>query len=168
MSLLTLIRSTVRGGVIWEFGKSRSSGYYTISARNDYICSVQKVYRHEILSDDGDSNLERYFANDFGIASSRIAPTISDFPKTTAVILRALDCGFVIGCKANLVSSDAIDIHVSECDVEAKMTFDFLMCPERIADEMFATQLITLLQRCSEFGYLEASRQAAKEGPGHA
>lgn len=164
MSLLTLIRSTIRGGVIWEFGKSNSSGLYTISARNDYNYSVQKLHRDEILSDDGDSKLEHYFANDFRIASNYVSPTISDFPKTVAVILRALDHGVVIGCKSNLISSDAVDIHILEGDVEAKETFDFVMYPKSNTDDIFASRLIMLIQRCSEFGYAEACRRALKEG----
>lgn len=163
MSFLTLMRSTIRGGVIWEFAKSSGSGFYTISARNDYTCSVQKVYQDEILSDDEDSKLEHLFTNDFGIASSCISPTISDFPKTVAVILRALDHGIVIGCKSNLISSDAVDIHILEGDVEAKETLDFVMYPRSNADDIFAGRLITLIQRCSEFGYAEACRRALKE-----
>lgn len=165
MSFLTLMRSTICGGVIWVFEKSSDSGFYTISTRNDHTHSVQKVYQDEILSDDGDSKLERYFANDFEIVSNSISPTISDFPKTVAVILRALDHGVVIGCKSNLISPDAVDIHILEGDVEAKETFDFVMYPRSNADDIFASRLITLIQRCSEFGYVEACRRALeKEG----
>lgn len=164
MSFLTLMRSTMREGVIWEFGKSIASGYYTISARNDYVYSVQKVYRDKIPSDVVDSDLERYFANDFGIAPNYIGSTISDFPKTVAVMLRALDRGIVIRCKSNFASSDAVVIRISEGDVKTETTFDFLMYPRNDADNIFSGELIMLLQQCSAFGYSEACKNATKGG----